>query len=65
MVNGVAQVPCYFIFGDSLSVSGNNNGLLVSVNAKSNYPPYGIDFPSNVYVGWDNIFHELMESFKT
>ncbi|KAL5789391.1 hypothetical protein ACOSQ2_004279 [Xanthoceras sorbifolium] len=37
------QVPCYFIFGDSLYDNGNNNALPTS--ARSNYPPYGIDFP--------------------
>nr|CAB3460966.1 unnamed protein product [Digitaria exilis] len=36
------QVPCYFIFGDSLVDSGNNN-FIVSM-ARANYPPYGIDF---------------------
>lgn len=43
MVDGAPQVPCYFIFGDSLSDNGNNNGLLTL--SKVNYPPYGIDFP--------------------
>ncbi|CAL1400782.1 unnamed protein product [Linum trigynum] len=38
-----ARVPCYFIFGDSLYDSGNNNNLTTS--AKVNYSPYGIDFP--------------------
>ena len=42
-VSGKSQVPCVFIFGDSLSDSGNNNNLPTS--AKSNYKPYGIDFP--------------------
>jgi hypothetical protein len=42
-VNGKSQVPCVFIFGDSLSDSGNNNNL--STYAKCNYKPYGIDFP--------------------
>lgn len=42
-VNGAEQVPCYFIFGDSLWDNGNNNAL--STKAKANYPPYGIDFP--------------------
>lgn len=42
-VNGESKVPCYFIFGDSLVDSGNNNNL--ATNAKVNYPPYGIDFP--------------------
>ena len=37
------QVPCFFIFGDSLADGGNNNQLLTS--AKVNYKPYGIDFP--------------------
>ncbi|KAL7200067.1 hypothetical protein ACSBR2_022221 [Camellia fascicularis] len=37
-------VPCFFIFGDSLVDNGNNNGILLTL-AKSNYYPYGIDFP--------------------
>lgn len=37
-----AQVPCYFIFGDSLVDNGNNNGLVSF--ARANYFPYGIDF---------------------
>ncbi|GMI74206.1 hypothetical protein like AT1G29660 [Hibiscus trionum] len=41
--NAVPQVPCYFIFGDSLSDNGNNNKLVT--RAKINYSPYGIDFP--------------------
>ncbi|KAE8660283.1 GDSL-like Lipase/Acylhydrolase superfamily protein, putative isoform 2 [Hibiscus syriacus] len=42
-VNAKPEVPCYFIFGDSLSDNGNNNNL--ETLAKVNYPPYGIDFP--------------------
>nr|AMY26613.1 zinc finger FYVE domain containing protein [Linum usitatissimum] len=38
------QVPCYFIFGDSLADNGNNNQL--PSFARANYPPYGIDFPT-------------------
>ncbi|XP_040992693.1 GDSL esterase/lipase At5g45670-like [Juglans microcarpa x Juglans regia] len=34
------QVPCYFIFGDSLVDNGNNNQL--QSLAKVNYRPYGI-----------------------
>lgn len=45
-VDGEPQVPCYFIFGDSLVDSGNNNQLMTA--AKANYPPYGIDFPQGV-----------------
>ncbi|KAK8571002.1 hypothetical protein V6N13_094099 [Hibiscus sabdariffa] len=41
--NAEPQVPCYFIFGDSLSDDGNNNDL--ATTAKVNYSPYGIDFP--------------------
>ncbi|KAA8519590.1 hypothetical protein F0562_013965 [Nyssa sinensis] len=41
-VEAAPQVPCYFIFGDSLVDNGNNNGL--NSLAKANYMPYGIDF---------------------
>ncbi|KAK4440102.1 GDSL esterase/lipase [Sesamum alatum] len=37
------QVPCYFIFGDSLVDNGNNNNM--QSLARANYLPYGIDFP--------------------
>lgn len=37
------QVPCYFVFGDSLVDNGNNN-FMFSL-AQANYLPYGIDFP--------------------
>lgn len=37
------QVPCYFIFGDSLVDNGNNNQI--ASLARANYLPYGIDFP--------------------
>ncbi|KAK8506392.1 hypothetical protein V6N12_034126 [Hibiscus sabdariffa] len=43
LASAVPQVPSYFIFGDSISDSGNNNKL--AKLAKVNYPPYGIDFP--------------------
>ncbi|XP_030971528.1 GDSL esterase/lipase At5g45670-like [Quercus lobata] len=42
-VEGDPQVPCYFIFGDSLVDNGNNNQL--QSLARSDYLPYGIDFP--------------------
>ncbi|XP_077231745.1 GDSL-like Lipase/Acylhydrolase superfamily protein [Tasmannia lanceolata] len=41
-----SQVPCFFIFGDSLVDNGNNNGILTL--SKANYMPYGIDFPQGV-----------------
>lgn len=37
------QVPCFFIFGDSLIDNGNNNDMLTL--ARADYSPYGIDFP--------------------
>ncbi|XP_059637392.1 GDSL esterase/lipase At5g45670-like [Cornus florida] len=43
LASGEPQVPCYFIFGDSLTDNGNNNPLLSL--AKVNFPPYGIDCP--------------------
>ncbi|KAI3743730.1 hypothetical protein L1987_56795 [Smallanthus sonchifolius] len=46
VVFGKPQVPCYFIFGDSLVDSGNNNKLVTTF--KSDYLPYGIDFPQGV-----------------
>ncbi|CAI9087873.1 OLC1v1022059C1 [Oldenlandia corymbosa var. corymbosa] len=39
---GPPQVPCLFIFGDSLVDSGNNNDL--NTSSKANHPPYGVDF---------------------
>ncbi|KAF7849638.1 hypothetical protein BT93_H0796 [Corymbia citriodora subsp. variegata] len=41
-VSADPQVPCYFVFGDSLVDNGNNNVL--NSLARSNYRPYGIDF---------------------
>ncbi|BAT87265.1 hypothetical protein LR48_Vigan09g227300 [Vigna angularis] len=41
---GAQQVPCYFIFGDSLADSGNNNNLWSY--ARADYLPYGMDFTS-------------------
>ncbi|PIN12497.1 Triacylglycerol lipase [Handroanthus impetiginosus] len=41
--NRMPQVPCLYIFGDSLVDNGNNNGILTL--ARANYMPYGIDFP--------------------
>ncbi|XP_073049306.1 GDSL esterase/lipase At5g45670-like [Primulina eburnea] len=43
MVAAQPQVPCYFIFGDSLVDNGNNN--YIQSLARANYFPYGIDFP--------------------
>lgn len=43
LVDGAPQVPCYFIFGDSLADNGNNNDL--ATQAKANFLPYGIDYP--------------------
>lgn len=43
LVAAEPQVPCYFIFGDSLVDNGNNNNI--QSLARANYLPYGIDFP--------------------
>ncbi|KAL3611697.1 hypothetical protein D5086_002717 [Populus alba] len=43
------QVPCFFIFGDSLADNGNNNHL--ATDAKANYPPFGIDFLNQTSTG--------------
>ncbi|KAL5577072.1 hypothetical protein UlMin_018771 [Ulmus minor] len=48
-VKAEPEVPCFFIFGDSLVDDGNNNQLPTS--AKVNYPPYGIDFPNTTPTG--------------
>ncbi|KAH1128037.1 hypothetical protein GYH30_016555 [Glycine max] len=41
-VHGELQVPCLFVFGDYLCDNGNNK---IPTTTKSNYKPYGIDFP--------------------
>lgn len=46
------QVPCFFIFGDSLVDNGNNNKLLSLV--KANFWPYGIDFPQGATGRFNN-----------
>ncbi|XP_042513898.1 GDSL esterase/lipase At5g45670-like [Macadamia integrifolia] len=43
VVQAEPQVPCYFIFGDSLVDNGNNMAL--PTVAKALTLPYGIDFP--------------------
>lgn len=49
LVNGDPKVECYFIFGDSSSDAGNNNGF--TTMAKANYPPYGLDFARHIPTG--------------
>ena len=39
----------FFVFGDSLVDSGNNNYLVTSARADS--PPYGIDYPTHQATG--------------
>lgn len=41
---GRPRPRAFFVFGDSLVDSGNNNYLATSARADS--PPYGIDFPT-------------------
>ena len=40
----VEAARAFFVFGDSLVDSGNNNYLVTT--ARADAPPYGIDFPS-------------------
>lgn len=40
-----AEARAFFVFGDSLVDSGNNNYLATTARADS--PPYGIDYPSH------------------
>ncbi|CAN1847272.1 GDSL esterase/lipase At5g45670 [Linum perenne] len=44
IVTNAQEVPCYFIFGDSLVDNGNNN--YITTLARADYPPYGVDFSS-------------------
>ncbi|KAG6753493.1 hypothetical protein POTOM_043561 [Populus tomentosa] len=37
------QVPCLFMFGDSLFDNGNN--MVLATDVKASYLPYGVDFP--------------------
>jgi phospholipase/lecithinase/hemolysin len=40
-----ADARAFFVFGDSLVDSGNNNYLATTARADS--PPYGIDYPTH------------------
>lgn len=44
-----ASAPAFFVFGDSLVDSGNNNFLTTSARADS--PPYGVDYPTHSPTG--------------
>lgn len=52
VVKGDPQVPCFYIFGDSLADPGNNNFLLTI--ARANYIPYGVDFPGGATGRFNN-----------
>lgn len=41
--------PALYVFGDSNVDPGNNN--LLDTHAKSNYAPYGVDFPNGLITG--------------
>ncbi|KAL6574049.1 hypothetical protein OROHE_001591 [Orobanche hederae] len=43
------SIPALFIFGDSTVDSGNNN--YIKTIARSNFPPYGKDFPNHIPTG--------------
>lgn len=44
-----SSISAIFVFGDSTVDSGNNN-YIVTIS-KSNFPPYGKDFPGQVPTG--------------
>jgi phospholipase/lecithinase/hemolysin len=44
-----ADARAFFVFGDSLVDSGNNNYLATTARADS--PPYGIDYPTRQATG--------------
>ncbi|KAK7266820.1 hypothetical protein RIF29_19476 [Crotalaria pallida] len=44
-----ARPRAFFVFGDSLVDSGNNNYL--ATTARANAPPYGIDYPTHMPTG--------------
>ncbi|XP_031282607.1 GDSL esterase/lipase At5g18430-like [Pistacia vera] len=43
-ISPIAEARAFFIFGDSLVDSGNNNYLATTARADS--PPYGVDYPT-------------------
>lgn len=45
VAEAAAADRAFFVFGDSLVDSGNNNFLATS--ARSNFPPYGVDYPTH------------------
>ncbi|KAK9201397.1 hypothetical protein WN944_016599 [Citrus x changshan-huyou] len=45
VAEAAAAARAFFVFGDSLVDSGNNNFLATS--ARSNFPPYGVDYPTH------------------
>lgn len=45
----VVEARAFYVFGDSLVDSGNNNYLVTTARADS--PPYGIDFPTRRATG--------------
>ncbi|KAI3456200.1 hypothetical protein Pfo_012863 [Paulownia fortunei] len=44
-----SSIPAFFVFGDSTVDSGNND--YIKTVTKSNFPPYGKDFPNHIPTG--------------
>lgn len=44
-----AEAKAFFVFGDSLVDSGNNNYMPTIIRADK--PPYGIDYPDHLATG--------------
>ncbi|EYU28037.1 hypothetical protein ABFS82_13G100900 [Erythranthe guttata] len=49
VTHNVSDVPALFVFGDSTVDAGNNN--FIKTITKSNFPPYGRDFPNHIPTG--------------
>jgi len=45
LISSQAEARAFFVFGDSLVDSGNNDYLATTARADS--PPYGIDYPTH------------------
>ena len=43
------RISAFYVFGDSTVDAGNNNYIITAF--KSNFPPYGRDFPNHVPTG--------------
>lgn len=55
--------PALYVFGDSNVDPGNNN--LLDTHAKSNFAPYGVDFPNGLITGRPTNGYNVADFFAT